>query len=88
MPGELQRKGGCALLSHARFVARGLSACWPPVVCAPPRAQIAVLANHQNGRDAHVRQIHVFGPRQEPAKAMGYPLEFTSIEFSSYLTVR
>mmetsp|Transcript_57721 Transcript_57721/g.122797 ORF Transcript_57721/g.122797 Transcript_57721/m.122797 type:complete len:192 (-) Transcript_57721:227-802(-) len=25
--------------------------------------QIAIIANHQNGRDTHVRQIQVFGPR-------------------------
>ena len=25
--------------------------------------QIAVLSNHQNGRDTHLRQIKVFGPR-------------------------
>merc|ERR1712196_565467 len=25
--------------------------------------QLAVLSNHQNGRDTHIRQITVFGPR-------------------------
>eukprot|EP00929_Paragymnodinium_shiwhaense_P113367 TRINITY_DN81647_c0_g1_i1.p1 TRINITY_DN81647_c0_g1~~TRINITY_DN81647_c0_g1_i1.p1 ORF type:complete len:197 (-),score=27.41 TRINITY_DN81647_c0_g1_i1:139-729(-) len=25
--------------------------------------QLAVLSNHQNGRDTHIRQIQVFGPR-------------------------
>ena len=25
--------------------------------------QIAILSNHQNGRDTHLRQIKVFGPR-------------------------
>lgn len=27
--------------------------------------QLAVLLNHQNGRDTHIRQIKVFGPRQQ-----------------------
>ena len=26
--------------------------------------QIAVIANHQNGRDTHVRQVKIYGPRQ------------------------
>ena len=25
--------------------------------------QLAILSNHQNGRDSHVRQVHVFGPQ-------------------------
>lgn len=29
--------------------------------------QIAVLANHENGRDSHIRQIKVYGPRPDPA---------------------
>lgn len=32
--------------------------------------QIAILANHQNGRDSHVRQIRVFGPRRCGAKTI------------------
>ena len=26
--------------------------------------QLAVLSNHQNGRDTHIRQIKIYGPRQ------------------------
>lgn len=26
--------------------------------------QLVVLSNHQNGRDTHVRQVKVFGPRK------------------------
>ena len=26
--------------------------------------QLGILANHQNGRDTHIRQIKVFSPRQ------------------------
>merc|ERR1711879_834470 len=28
--------------------------------------QLAVLSNHQNGRDTHIRQIQVYGPRSSP----------------------
>mmetsp|Transcript_119737 Transcript_119737/g.298667 ORF Transcript_119737/g.298667 Transcript_119737/m.298667 type:complete len:197 (+) Transcript_119737:122-712(+) len=31
--------------------------------------QIAILSNHQNGRDTHVRQIRVFGPRCSSASS-------------------
>ena len=33
--------------------------------------QIAVLANHENGRDSHIRQIKVYGPRPDPAGVHG-----------------
>jgi len=26
--------------------------------------QLAVLSSHQNGRDTHIRQVKIFGPRQ------------------------
>ncbi|GMH41714.1 hypothetical protein BSKO_09624 [Bryopsis sp. KO-2023] len=39
--------------------------------------QIAVLSNHQNGRDTHIRQIKVFGPRMDPIKALGYDLSLS-----------
>jgi hypothetical protein len=26
--------------------------------------QVVVLSNHQNGRDTHIRQLKVFGPRR------------------------
>ncbi|ABO98310.1 predicted protein, partial [Ostreococcus lucimarinus CCE9901] len=48
--------------------------------------QIAVLANHQNGRDTHVRQIKIFGPRRDQARALGrsLQLDFQSPAFSQY----
>lgn len=27
--------------------------------------QVVILSNHQNGRDTHVRQVKVFGPRED-----------------------
>ncbi|OMO56943.1 hypothetical protein CCACVL1_26157 [Corchorus capsularis] len=48
--------------------------------------QIAVLSNHLNGRDTHVRQIKVYGPRPNPIPHQ--PFQFTSMEFITYSTVR
>ena len=50
--------------------------------------QVAIISNHQNGRDTHVRQIKVFGPRQDLVKAMGHEIGFTSAEFAPYAVVR
>ncbi|CAD7700693.1 unnamed protein product [Ostreobium quekettii] len=50
--------------------------------------QIAVLSNHQNGRDTHIRQIKVYGPRVDPIKALGFPINFTSKEIMSVAYVR
>jgi anaphase-promoting complex subunit 10 len=50
--------------------------------------QIAVLTNHQNGRDTHVRQVRIYGPRAEPHKALGLPCSMTTVPFSSYASVR
>ncbi|XP_027193007.1 anaphase-promoting complex subunit 10 isoform X1 [Cicer arietinum] len=48
--------------------------------------QIAVLSNHLNGRDTHVRQIKVYGPRPNPIPQQ--PFQFTSEEFITYSTIR
>ena len=52
--------------------------------------QVAVLANHQNGRDTHVRQIKIFGPRRDQARALGrsLQLDFKSPKFTAYASVR
>lgn len=47
-----------------------------------------MLANHQNGRDTHIRQLRVFGPRTDAIKALGYPVTFTSQEFNEFAFVR
>lgn len=50
--------------------------------------QIAVISNHQNGRDTHMRQIRIHAPIQ----SRKYPLEeigtFSTIEFQQYSTIR
>lgn len=50
--------------------------------------QIAVISNHQNGRDTHMRQIRI----HSPIEGRKYPLEecgkFTTQEFQQYSTIR
>ncbi|EAA00431.4 anaphase-promoting complex subunit 10 [Anopheles arabiensis] len=50
--------------------------------------QIAVISNHQNGRDTHMRQIRI----HSPTEGSQYPLEhhgkFSTIEFSQFRTIR
>lgn len=52
--------------------------------------QIAVLSNHQNGRDTHMRQIKIFAPVEGGpvgvAKMSNAP--FTTNEFSRYSCIR
>eukprot|EP00898_Chlorokybus_atmophyticus_P008507 jgi/Chlat1/8658/Chrsp87S08045 len=50
--------------------------------------QVAVLSNHQNGRDTHIRQIKIFGPRQNIAWALGHPLQFVTSEYAQFATLR
>lgn len=52
--------------------------------------QIAVISNHQNGRDTHMRQIKVYSPTQD---ILGPPAsyiagQFLTNEFLRYATVR
>lgn len=48
--------------------------------------QIAVLANHQNGRDTHMRQIKVFTPVEE--SSIGKFPRCTTVDFMMYRTIR
>ncbi|PBC25727.1 anaphase-promoting complex subunit 10 [Apis cerana] len=52
--------------------------------------QIAVISNHQNGRDTHMRQINVYSPTQDifgpPASYIAG--QFLTNEFLRYATVR
>ncbi|CAL9087193.1 Anaphase-promoting complex subunit [Musa troglodytarum] len=48
--------------------------------------QIAVLSNHLNGRDTHIRQIKIYGPRPNPVPLQ--PFHFTSKEFITYSILR
>ena len=48
--------------------------------------QIAVLSNHQNGRDTHMRQIKVHSPVQDVSVTKNY--NFTTTEMGVFTTIR
>ncbi|KAF2068202.1 hypothetical protein CYY_010472 [Polysphondylium violaceum] len=54
--------------------------------------QISVLANHQNGRDTHIRQIKVYGSKISIESFIQSPKYLESLssstEFSMYQTIR
>ena len=49
--------------------------------------QVAILANHQNGRDTHIRQIKIYTPRRLMGQHMCLP-EFNTVAFQQYACVR
>jgi anaphase-promoting complex subunit 10 len=51
--------------------------------------QVRVLTMHQNGRDTHIRQIKILGPRASPIVMGGLPLsDFKSVEMLQYAVLR
>ena len=50
--------------------------------------QLAILANHQNGRDTHVRQIKIYGPREDLTRWEGHHLPYMTPSFLQYATIR
>ena len=48
--------------------------------------QIAILANHQNGRDTHVRQIKVHSPIE--TTSIFLQPKFTDIEIAQWSSIR
>jgi len=51
--------------------------------------QIRILSMHQNGRDTHIRQLKVLGPRSAPIIFADLNLEsFTTTEMSQFTTFR
>ncbi|GAB5372267.1 hypothetical protein AAMO2058_001650400 [Amorphochlora amoebiformis] len=51
--------------------------------------QIAILSSHQNGRDTHVRQVKIYGPRQSSTKGFGTELSrFNTVEFLQFSCIR
>ena len=49
--------------------------------------QILILGNHMGGKDVHVRQVNIFGPRPRVTSALKIP-PFESVEFTMYSTLR
>lgn len=51
--------------------------------------QLQVLSMHQNGRDTHIRQVKLFGPRTSPVVMGGIPLDqFHSVEMHQHALLR
>lgn len=50
--------------------------------------QIAVISNHQNGRDTHMRQIKIHSPTEGRGIAMDSFSNFSSVKFQQYSTIR
>lgn len=51
--------------------------------------QVRILAMHQNGRDTHVRQLKVFGPRASQPAIMGTKTsDFKTVDMLQFSTVR
>ncbi|MGH0162357.1 UNVERIFIED_CONTAM: hypothetical protein FKN15_042695 [Acipenser sinensis] len=48
--------------------------------------QIALLSNHQNGKDTHMRQIKVYTPVEE--SSIGKFRRCTTLDFMMYRTIR
>jgi anaphase-promoting complex subunit 10 len=49
--------------------------------------QIVILSMHLGGRDTHVRQVKVFGPRNPVSSVLKIPF-FESVDFTMYNTIR
>ena len=50
--------------------------------------QLAVLNNHQNGRDTHLRQVNIYGPQQTGIRKADNQIGFSTVQFSQFATVR
>lgn len=50
--------------------------------------QIAVISNHQNGRDTHMRQIKIHSPIEGRCFALEQFGQFATIDFQKYMTIR
>jgi anaphase-promoting complex subunit 10 len=60
-----------------------------PQVLRAHIVQLVVLSSHMNGRDTHIRQIKIFGPRQPATKNLGTDLsEFSTTEFDQFSQIR
>ncbi len=87
------RGPGFGVCDQQPLLMNGAAACADDQPSAPqtahPFQQVAVLSNHQNGRDTHVRGARVFGPRPLPRAGLGFPLSLAGEAAAApYATVR
>lgn len=51
--------------------------------------QVKVLSMHQNGRDTHIRQVKILGPRESPRVMADYSYDdFKTVEMSQFALIR
>jgi len=50
--------------------------------------QIAVLSNHQNGRDTHLRHIKIHSPVYDATGSARRQPTFTTVQMQQYATIR
>ena len=50
--------------------------------------QIAILSNHQNGRDTHMRHIKIHAPVQDSLSGVRRQPAFTSVEMLQRASIR
>eukprot|EP00761_Pharyngomonas_kirbyi_P010449 gb/GECH01010469.1/.p1 GENE.gb/GECH01010469.1/~~gb/GECH01010469.1/.p1 ORF type:complete len:188 (+),score=46.09 gb/GECH01010469.1/:1-564(+) len=50
--------------------------------------RLSVHANHQNGKDSHIRQIKIFGPISGSIMSNKEPIGFTSNSFAAFEGIR
>lgn len=66
---------------------------WVSVPLRGPRTrafmvQIAVISNHQNGRDTHMRQIRIHSPIEGRSFALEQCGPFSTLDCQKYMTIR
>lgn len=49
--------------------------------------QIVILQNQHSGKDTHMRQVKIFGPREKINQGLGFP-DFKVTEINQYFSVR
>jgi anaphase-promoting complex subunit 10 len=49
--------------------------------------QILILQNQHSGKDTHMRQIKIFGPKEKINQGLGFP-DFTSPEITQYYSLK
>ena len=49
--------------------------------------QMVILQNQHSGKDTHMRQIKIFGPKEKINQGLGFP-DFKAAEIMQYFSVR
>lgn len=49
--------------------------------------QIVILQNQHSGKDTHMRQVKIFGPKEKINQGLGFP-DFKAAEITQFYSVR